>query len=307
MNVRRPSKIGFTLVELLVVIAIIGVLVALLLPAVQAAREAARRMSCTNNLKQLGLAVHSFVDARNNFPHLRTTNYNTGITWAVEILPYLEQQPAYARWDAVQPGASTGLNFAAAPVELREMHVDVYSCPSRRPPTLATGEEFPGGVVSSETGACGDYAANGGSNQGRVSPNEQISSHRTNNNGPFLPHKNVTDPQTKKTFSNIVDGTSVTFLFGEKHVTEGWDGRAFWDRSIYDSKDSETTTRVANETVLLAKSLNERFAVQYGSAHPGVAQFVFVDGHVAVVSVDTDGRALRWLSEIDDEQVVNLD
>src|SRR5688572_9452260 len=94
----RNSRSGFTLVELLVVIAIIGVLVALLLPAVQAAREAARRSSCANNLKQLGLALHLYHDANNVLP-LGTLNVNTTaefsnprLTWAMPLFPFMEQK-----------------------------------------------------------------------------------------------------------------------------------------------------------------------------------------------------------------------
>src|SRR5213595_1025276 len=91
----RP-RYGFTLVELLVVIAIIGVLVSLLLPAVQAAREAARRSQCQNHLKQVGLGVHGFEDIYKSLPHSR---YDDRYTWAVEILPFLEQKALFEQWD----------------------------------------------------------------------------------------------------------------------------------------------------------------------------------------------------------------
>jgi prepilin-type N-terminal cleavage/methylation domain-containing protein len=108
MNTKVASRQAFTLVELLVVIAIIGVLVALLLPAVQAAREAARRMSCTNNMRQMGLACHNFVDTRGcvppsrvasgGFPHLGIPA-NAYQGWAVWLLPYLEQGNVLAAYD----------------------------------------------------------------------------------------------------------------------------------------------------------------------------------------------------------------
>src|SRR5947207_13822421 len=89
---RMARRSAFTLVELLVVIAIIGVLVALLLPAVQAAREAARRTQCTNHLKQLGLAAHNFHDVSGTFPKQTSPNGQTGVSWLCLVLPYLEQK-----------------------------------------------------------------------------------------------------------------------------------------------------------------------------------------------------------------------
>src|SRR5919106_972509 len=92
----RRTTGGFTLVELLVVIAIIGVLVALLLPAVQAARESARRMQCQNHLKQIGLGIHNFEDTNKTLPHSR---YDNRYTWAVEILPFIEQKALFEQWN----------------------------------------------------------------------------------------------------------------------------------------------------------------------------------------------------------------
>src|SRR2546423_3619997 len=105
MSFRTRSR-GFTLVELLVVIAIIGVLVALLLPAVQAAREAARRMQCSNNLKQIGLALQNHYDAMKVFPpgqiHTTTSGEPYTTTWGIELLTYLEQANLQARYDKTQ-------------------------------------------------------------------------------------------------------------------------------------------------------------------------------------------------------------
>src|SRR5215470_2317231 len=98
------KRAAFTLVELLVVIAIIGVLVALLLPAVQMARESARRTQCANHLKQLGLAAQNFNDIRSWLPPTRVSNDSSDanqnfVTWAVLLLPYVEQQNFYGQWD----------------------------------------------------------------------------------------------------------------------------------------------------------------------------------------------------------------
>ena len=95
---RTRRRIGFTLIELLVVIAIIGVLIGLLLPAVQKVREAANRMSCTNNLKQLALALHSFHDTHGSFPKCPVVG-SAGISWHCYILPYIEQQALASKVD----------------------------------------------------------------------------------------------------------------------------------------------------------------------------------------------------------------
>src|SRR2546423_14740839 len=103
---KRASDRAFTLVELLVVIAIIGVLVALLLPAVQTAREAARRMQCSNNLKQIGIALHNHHDLLKTFPpgqiHTTTSGEPYTTTWGIELLGYLEQGSLQGRWDKTQ-------------------------------------------------------------------------------------------------------------------------------------------------------------------------------------------------------------
>src|SRR5688500_6827350 len=93
----KCRRMGFTLVELLVVIAIIGILIALLLPAVQSARESARRTQCMNNLKQMALAVQNFNDIRKFMPPSRLEN--DYVTWAVIILPFMEQDGFYEQWD----------------------------------------------------------------------------------------------------------------------------------------------------------------------------------------------------------------
>ena len=95
----RSRRFGFTLIELLVVIAIIAVLIALLLPAVQSAREAARRAQCTNNLKQIGLAMHNYHDQQGTLPYgLKGCCWGT---WLISVLPYIEQQPLFNAWNSL--------------------------------------------------------------------------------------------------------------------------------------------------------------------------------------------------------------
>src|SRR3954452_17767140 len=117
------KRAAFTLVELLVVIAIIGILVALLLPAIQAAREAARRSQCSNNMKQIGLAVQNYVSTRKYLPPVRIADHQQ--TWLVLILPHLEEQQVADLWDS-----KLGC-FYNQSLQMRTSVINAYFCPSQ--------------------------------------------------------------------------------------------------------------------------------------------------------------------------------
>jgi prepilin-type N-terminal cleavage/methylation domain-containing protein len=133
------SRRGFTLIELLVVIAIIGVLVALLLPAVQAAREAARRIQCTNNLKQIGLAMNEYNDSVGTLPP-GMNGWGWG-TWQMYVLPYLEQQPLLNAYNQLGDGLNevtlNGMLDYTGPanITVTMTRLNTFTCPSDNPST----------------------------------------------------------------------------------------------------------------------------------------------------------------------------
>jgi prepilin-type N-terminal cleavage/methylation domain-containing protein/prepilin-type processing-associated H-X9-DG protein len=289
----RPT--GFTLVELLVVITIIGVLIALLLPAVQAAREAARRMQCSNNVKQIGLAVHHFHGVYKKLPPSRYLN--GAPTWFALILPFIERQSAMQLWHLDQ------LYYAAANKTAREIDIPTHRCPSRWGPRLAY-DGFGDAGVTSTRGAVGDYAGNAGNNKHggdqfwRPGENGTII---TANMFDYNPNGR-TQWESNVSFEMITDGLSNTFLAGEKHIPIGAGER---QGSLYNGDNQTNCARVAGRVAPLANGDQDLTLCRevsacrgvgtgpcdcdiFGSWHPGVCQFLFADGHVTSLSVNTD-------------------
>ena len=277
---------GFTLIELLVVIAIIAVLIALLLPAVQQAREAARRTQCTNNLKQMGLAVHTFHDTKTFIPYTRRDTYET---WAVILLPYMEQKSLFTKWDF-------SLNYYTQNPSVREVTLGGYTCPSRRaPPLLSTagdvnqsnpmGPHIPGGV--SDYAACaGDQDGVADYRPGMGTPTVTLVDQA---NGAFVYDGRSTVGTLQ--FRHIVDGLSNTLFIGEKHVRASALGQ---DGSVYNG-DHGSSFRKAGVGLPLARS-SDAAAGQFGSYHPGLCQFLMGDGRVRGISVSIDLTTLGKLA-----------
>ncbi|MBW8883374.1 MAG: DUF1559 domain-containing protein [Planctomycetia bacterium] len=310
------QRFGFTLVELLVVIAIIGVLVALLLPAVQMARESARRTQCGNHLKQLGLAAQNFDDTRGWLPPTRVSNDGSDpnqnfVTWAVLILPYVEQQNYYSQWDVT-------MAYELHNVQVTKQVVPVYFCPSRRRPTAAYSNDNPSGGLS-DFAACGGRGPNDGVGADGV-PNQYAHGAMLCARWSMQPSPlRVASWQGLIRFANITDGTSQTMLIGEKNVRRTTKWGQGEDRTVYgwtnannvrryaglDNKDGTSQYKLdgftANE---VTQAIDNR---TFGGLHPSVVQFVFCDGSVHPLQRNTSLVILGQLSEIDDGQTITGD
>ena len=268
MNTERSGRTGFTLVELLVVIAIIGVLVALLLPAVQASREAARNMQCRNNLKQIGLACHNYHTAHRKFPGYSFRNHQgdwqTG-TWLVQIMPDMELAALAESLNEVvrdrQSRNRPELILAFQTV------VPGYYCPSRRA-ALAYPLEFP--VLGLREAPRNDYAMNGG---GQTLSVDFI---RPEVRGVWV-------PQQRMGAKDITDGLSNTYLAGEKFMNpeEYETGHDFGDSGPFIAWAQNSVVRTAAGTTFRDKTGNcEGSCHNFGSAHVSFWNALMCDGSV---------------------------
>jgi prepilin-type N-terminal cleavage/methylation domain-containing protein len=205
---RRPK--GFTLVELLVVIAIIGVLVALLLPAVQAAREAARRMSCSNNQKQIAIALHNYHDTYQTLPWAASAGF--GFTYHAHLLPYMEQMPLYNIIEFQESGAGQDSTPNSSFTILAKAVIPTLQCP-----TDPVGKRWNQSVNNITGRAVGNYMGCAGSNVKSDSLVASGSIDVRNSNGALLVfHMTSTvNRDGPIRLAGITDGTSNTFFGGE--------------------------------------------------------------------------------------------
>jgi len=299
----ETRKRGFTLVELLVVIAIIGVLVALLLPAVQAARESARRTQCSNNMKQIGLALHNFEDSNKSLPpggisgtSLTTAHTkfrvkaNTNHSWAIFLLPFMEQGNAAETYD-FQADWRAPTNKTA-----RETVVKAFLCPStaRSGGNLATVTHSGYGAV---TAAVTDYGVNNAINA-NLGPLNLIDDASENS-----PH-GVMRVNELQRFADIIDGTSNTFWIAENAGRPGLyrrgrlvNGSTISGSSWADRDNEYITHGFSNDGVsspgpcaINCSNNNEIY-----SFHSAGSMVVFGDGSVRLLASNTEMRVVGAL------------
>ncbi len=311
---RRRTARGFTLVELLVVIAIIGILVMVLLPAINAAREAGRRTQCKNNLKQLGLAAANHLSAHKHYPscgwgYRYSGDPNRGFgkkqpgSWLYNSLPFLEEHSVYNIGKGV-----TGAALNTALGRLQSMPVAVFICPSRR--VAKTYKTFEVATVNASNDfghAKTDYAGNGGEIVQTWGPGE------ANPTPPDWVHNNtgVTYATSTVTPKKIPDGPSKTYWCGEKNIDPDFydefgtsgdrpadNGSAYqghdWDVLRWGHPDLPPTPD--------RRGFDGRRV--YGSPHPAGCFFAFCDGSVQFISFEINGEIHRRLSNRHDGRVL---
>ncbi len=308
---QRLPRQGFTLVEVLVVIAVIGILIALLLPAVQAARETARRIQCSSSLKQIALALHNYHDTHKMFPPGGIT-LGTAVdrppsltNWAICLLPYLEQNAVYETYN------QSKANEAPENKTTRETFVSIYLCPS----DLATDRlVLPAwGTPHDEncTYARGSYRCVAGRSDGH--PNwwdcKQVEWPNGMNPLPAgwrgVLHHVGTGGLTCERLSSLNDGSSSTLAFGERHIKpDQLDRGTMWAATaVYYNMGTAVpesrTLLVDNDECVAVDPVNDNECKRgWGSFHSGGLNFAACDGSVHLLSRNVDMELFCQLCSI---------
>ena len=313
MRLSRYVRTGFTLVELLVVIAIIGILVGLLLPAVQAAREAARRMQCSNNFKQIGLSLHNYHDTHNSFPPLwisKYPGYSDRANWITMSLPFIEQGNLNSTYDAnSSTGGGAGNQF------LNAADVATFRCPSapQNPPS-----PYPG--IAGFSWALGNYVCNNG-----LGPLTSVSPQSSEIARTVLP--GVFAPNKKTGIRDMSDGTSNTIMVSEvvanpsNATASDWRGNlSYVENCMFhwnETPNSKVPDRLRNQLCVstpLAPCVGtftsyalRDIIVTPRSMHTGGVQAAFGDGSVRFISQNVPLITWQSLGSPNGGEVINDD
>jgi len=290
MNTRCSARKAFSLVELLVVIAIIAILISLVLPAVQAARESSRAVQCKSNLRQIGLALHNYHGVHGGFPSAflgEADLWRPSWTWTVFLLPYVEQSGLFDELSVATAEFGTGAMWAGAPDAATEAVLAVYVCPADTGPDR--NHRKSGYAKSSYHGVLG--------NETQLVCSQPI----------LIRQNGVLYVNSRVSLAAITDGSSHTLAVGECRLDSGPTGRrgAIWAGM----RGATGSTLWLSDTVWWANAepdwrINGPGEQAFSSRHPGGVHFVLGDGAVRLVADTIDGSTLACLAARNDGEPI---